>query len=83
MSKHIPGNQKHLILENRIYIKNSLNKGYFFKDIAKYLCQDPTTFSKEVRARHAQTGITKTIFITPGTSASTDIPAADSMSVTR
>ncbi len=38
MSKHIPGNQKHLILENRIYIKNSLNKGYFFKDIAKYLC---------------------------------------------
>lgn len=50
MSKYIPGNQKHLTLEDRIYIENSLNKGCTFKGIAKYLCKDPTTISKEVKA---------------------------------
>ena len=50
MSKYIPGNQKHLTLENRIYIENELNKGASFKDIARFLCKDPTTISKEVRA---------------------------------
>ena len=43
MSKYIPGNQKHLTLENRIYIENELNKGTSFKDIARFLCKDPTT----------------------------------------
>ena len=50
MGKYIPGNQKHLTLEDRIYIENSLNKGTTFKDIVKYLCKDPTTISKEVKA---------------------------------
>ena len=50
MSKYIPGNQKHLTLEDRIYIENELNKGSSFKDIAKFLCKDPTTISKEVKA---------------------------------
>lgn len=50
MSKYIPGNQKHLTLEDRIYIENSLNRGCSFKDIAKFLCKDPTTISKEVKA---------------------------------
>lgn len=50
MSKFIPDNQKHLSLEDRIFIENSLNKGYTFKDIAKYLCKDPTAISKEVKA---------------------------------
>lgn len=50
MSKYIPGNQKHLTLEDRIYIENQLNKGTSFKDIAKFLCKDPTTISKEVKA---------------------------------
>lgn len=50
MSRHIPGNQKHLTLEDRIYIENELNKGTSFKDIAKFLCKDPTTISKEVKA---------------------------------
>lgn len=49
MSKYIPGNQKHLTLEDRIYIENSLNMGYTFKHIARYLCKDPTTISKEIR----------------------------------
>lgn len=50
MSKYIPGNQKHLTLDDRIYIQNELNKGTSFKDIARFLCKDPTTISKEVKA---------------------------------
>lgn len=50
MSKYIPGNQKHLTLNDRIYIENELAKGTSFKDIAAFLCKDPTTISKEVRA---------------------------------
>ena len=34
MSKYIPGNQKHLSLEDRKYIERSLNSGTSFKDIA-------------------------------------------------
>lgn len=48
MSKYIPGNQKHLTLEDRKYIEKSLNAGCSFKDIARYLCKDPTTISKEI-----------------------------------
>ncbi|MCC8025918.1 MAG: helix-turn-helix domain-containing protein [Clostridium sp.] len=40
MSKYIPGNQKHLTLDDRIYIENSLNKGCTFKVIAKCLWED-------------------------------------------
>lgn len=50
MSKLIPGNQKHLTLEDRLYIEDALNKQVSFKDIARFLCKDPTTISKEVRA---------------------------------
>lgn len=50
MSKYISGSQKHLTLENRIFIENQLNKGISFKDIAKFLCKDPTTISREVKA---------------------------------
>ena len=49
MSKYIPGNQKHLTLDDRSYIEKSLNENKTFKDIAKFLCKDPTTISKEVR----------------------------------
>ena len=48
MSRYIPGNQKHLTLDDRKYIERSLNEGVSFKDIAKFLCKDPTTISKEV-----------------------------------
>ena len=50
MSKYIPGNQKHLTLEDRVYIENELAKGTSFKNIATFLCKDPTTISKEIRA---------------------------------
>lgn len=41
MSKYIPDNQKHLTLDERIYIQNELSKGTSFKDIACFLCKDP------------------------------------------
>jgi IS30 family transposase len=50
MSKLIPGNQKHLTLQDRLFIEESLDAGVSFKDIEKYLCKDPTTISKEIRA---------------------------------
>ena len=50
MSKYIPGNQKHLTLNDRIYTENELAKGTSFKDITAFLCKDPTTISKKVRA---------------------------------
>lgn len=58
MSKYIPGSQKHLTLDDRIYIENSLNKDYTFKSIAKYLCKDTTTISKDIKRHIAyRTGI--------------------------
>jgi IS30 family transposase len=49
MSKEIRGNQRHLTLENRIYLEKGLDNGMAFKEIAKYLCKDPTTISKEIK----------------------------------
>ncbi len=47
MSKYIPGNQKHLTLNDRIFIEQSLNEGKS-REIAKFLCKDPSTISDEV-----------------------------------
>ena len=63
MSKYIPGNQKHLTIEDRIYIQNELDKGTSFKDIARFLCKDPTTISKEVKARRASDWFHKGTFL--------------------
>lgn len=49
MSKLIPGNQKHLTLDNRVFIEKSLDNNMPFCEIAKYICKDPSTISKEVR----------------------------------
>ena len=81
MSKYIPGNQKHLALEDRIYIENELNKGTSFKDIARFLCKDPTTISKEVRAHRLSDWYHKVHFIMPKTSASIAIIAGSPMPV--
>lgn len=48
MSNLIPGNNKHLTLEDRQYIEKSLNERKSFREISKYLCKDPSTISKEV-----------------------------------
>ena len=49
MSKLIPGNQKHLMLSDRITIEAMLNENRQLNEIAKALCKDPTTISKEVK----------------------------------
>jgi len=49
MSNSIPGNQKHLTLHDRQCIEDSLDQGLWFQEIAKFLCKDPTTISKEIR----------------------------------
>lgn len=61
MSKYIPGNQKHLTLEDRKYIEKSLNVGCSFKDIARYLCKDPATISKN-QAAQAQRLVSQRLF---------------------
>ena len=48
MSRMIPGNHTHLTLEDRVYIEEALNERKSFREIAKYLCKDPSTISKEV-----------------------------------
>lgn len=65
MSRLIPGNQKHLTLDDRLFIENSLNNGCSFKDIARYLCKDPTTISKEVRLHRIQNTWNKGSFNNP------------------
>jgi len=82
MSKYIPGNQKHLTLNDRIYIENELAKGTTFKDIAAFLCKDPTTISKEVRS-HRVSDIIKVLSITQRTFAFIAIIARKRMPVER
>lgn len=45
---------KHMTLDDRIEIQECLNKGMTFKTIAKRICKDPTTVSKEVKL-HSRT----------------------------
>lgn len=63
MSSLIPGNQKHLTLDNRIYIEKCLDNRMPFKEIAKYLCKDPSTISKEVKKHRILT--TRNNFTSP------------------
>ena len=83
MSKYIPGNQKHLTLEDRIYIENELNRGTTFKDIAKFLCKGPTTISKEVKPTEFLTGTIKALSIMQKISAYTGITVEKQMLVER
>ena len=48
MSKLIPGNHKHLTLDDRMFIERSLDEGKSFREISRYLCKDPSTISREV-----------------------------------
>ena len=56
MSNLIPGNQTHLTLADCEFLEDSLNEDLSFKEIAKYLCKDPTTISKASRL-HQVNGI--------------------------
>ena len=48
MSNKSKSNQKHMELDDRIYIEKSLDKGLSFKEIAAALKKDPTTIAKEI-----------------------------------
>lgn len=65
MSKLIPGNHKHLTLKERLYIEHSLNEGSSLKDIARFLCKDPTTISKEIKLHRGQNTWNKGSFNNP------------------
>ena len=43
MSHLIPGNHRHLTLEDRLYIEESLNESRSFRSIVKFLCKNPAT----------------------------------------
>lgn len=49
MSKIIPGNQKHMTLDDRISIEKGLEQHLSLRRIALTLGKDPTTISKEIR----------------------------------
>ena len=48
MSKLIPGNHKHLTLNDRLFIEQALNQNSSFREIARFLCKDPSTISDEI-----------------------------------
>lgn len=49
MSKLIPGNQKHLTLEDRCELERQVTLGNAIKAIAAALCKDPRTISRELK----------------------------------
>lgn len=49
MSKSIPGNQKHMTIDNRITIEKELDKHTSLRAIAFQLGKDPTTIAKEIK----------------------------------
>lgn len=55
MSNNSKSNQKHMALDDRIYIEKSLDKGLSFKDIATALKKDPTTIGKEIKKHFSVT----------------------------
>lgn len=58
------GNQKHLSLSQRIEIEKSLLAGDSFATIARKICKDPSTISKEIR-RHSKIAERKDIDFAP------------------
>ena len=48
MGKHAGRYQKHMTLDDRIYIQNALELHRSFSDIAKFLSKHPTSISKEI-----------------------------------
>jgi len=81
MSKYIPGNQKHLTLEDRKYIEKSLNAGLrTLQDIFVKIQQQS---QKKSGCTGSATGITKAVLTMHITFASTDIIAKKSMPVAR
>lgn len=83
MSKYIPGNQKHLTLEDRIYIENSLIKAVPSKIWLNTCAKIRLPSLKKSRLIVCRTGIIKVLFTMQKTSASIAIIAKSPMSVGR
>ena len=73
MSKYIPGNQKHLTLENRIYIENELNKALPLRILPGSCARILPQSLKKSGLTVSQIGITKGLSIMLKTSAFTAI----------
>ena len=67
MSKYIPGNQKHLTLNDRIYIENELSKGATFKDIGHSFVKILQLSQKRLNHDAFLTGTTKELSTMPKT----------------
>ena len=68
MSKYIPGNQKHLTLNDRIYIENELAKGTLpLKTLQHFYVKIQQLYLKKSVLIGFQIGITKVLFITQRT----------------
>lgn len=62
MSKMIPGNGRHLTLDERIDIHRMLDEDCSLKHIAKVLCKDPSTIAREIKKhRHHQHGSSRVV----------------------
>ena len=81
MSKYIPGNQKHLTLNDRIYIENELSKGATFKDIGHSFVKILQLSQKRLNHDAFLTGTTKELFIMQKTFVYTAITAKKQMPV--
>ena len=59
MSKYIPGNQKHLTLNDRIYIENELAKEHLLKTLLLFYVKIQRPYPKRSVLTEFQIGITK------------------------
>lgn len=83
MSKLIPGNPKHITLNERLYIEHFLNEGSSLKDIARFLCKAPTPSPRRSNSIGFRTPGTKAISILLITSVSIGSAAKRQMHVKR
>ena len=81
MSKYIPGNQKHLTLNDRIYIENELSKGATFKDIGHSFVKILQLSHKRLNHDAFLTGTTKELSTMPKTFVYTAITVKKQMPV--
>ena len=67
MSNYIPGNQKHLTLNDRLYIENELQKGLPLKTLQHFYVKIQQLYLKKFVLTGFQIGITRVLFITQRT----------------
>ena len=67
MSNYIPGNQKHLTLNDRLYIENELAKGIPLKTLQHFYVKIQQLYLKKFVLTGFQIGITRVLFITQRT----------------